>query len=542
MSNIHECPAGRTTEKPATERSKSKQRRPWGLEWRSSIWFITLVVGIAITTDLLIYSMIVPIIPFRLQSLGYEGVSGLVGWLLFAYASLLITPPIAFLSEMYKNRKVPLLLGQAALIGSQVLLMEAPAFWVMVLARIAQGISACVIWVVGLALICDTVPEKIVGSEYTSSFRPACAKRPRRSEQLGLAMMGMSLGFLIGPPVSGALDERFGFRGPFIFGIIVTGIELIGRLLIIERKEAIRHDASFTTLVGRRNNSSPTLAYGTTAQDEKRDQPVEASAREARGEGAETTEATGRAPSRGGTETETQEQGGEQDPVQLSIPRLLFKLVRSPRALSAIYLTLSFGIMLTSLEPVLPLYLQETFGLDVSKIGLVYIVAVVPSFVSSPLSGWYADRGGTTTSTIVCLLGSLPFWFLIFIRVNLAYFLVMFGFLNLFATGTISPVTAEFASVTRSLEGVGYGHVYGAFNVAYGIGSALGPVIGGQLYDHVSSKQGWMALNLFNAGLAVVNLIVTVCYFGERTIVQRVTSRIAGRAEASEASADSSAV
>lgn len=42
---------------------------------------------LAITTDLLIYSMIVPIIPFRLQSLGYEGVSGLVGWLLFAYVS-----------------------------------------------------------------------------------------------------------------------------------------------------------------------------------------------------------------------------------------------------------------------------------------------------------------------------------------------------------------------------------------------------------------------------------------------------------------------
>lgn len=39
----------------------------------------------AITTDLLIYSIIVPVIPFRLQNLGYDGVSGLVGWLLFAY-------------------------------------------------------------------------------------------------------------------------------------------------------------------------------------------------------------------------------------------------------------------------------------------------------------------------------------------------------------------------------------------------------------------------------------------------------------------------
>ncbi|KAI0358937.1 MFS general substrate transporter [Trametes cingulata] len=515
MSNSHEYPPGQTREKHTSERAKPKQRRPWGLEWRSSVWFITLVVGIAITTDLLIYSMIVPIIPFRLQSLGYEGISGLVGWLLFAYSAALVifTPPIAFLSEMYRNRKIPLLLGQAALIGSQVLLMEAPAFWVMVLARIAQGISACVIWVVGLALICDTVPEKIVG------------------KQLGLAMMGMSLGFLIGPPVSGALDERFGFRGPFIFGIIVTAIEFIGRLLIIERKEAIRYDASFTTLVSRRSNSSPTLAYGTTAAEEKKEQPTNVSAGEAREEGAEPAETGTRVPSRAATATEAHDQERDQDPVHLSIPRLLLKLARSPRALSATWLTLSFGIMLTSLEPVLPLYLQSTFGLDVSKIGLIYIVAVVPSFVSSPLSGWYADRGGATTSTIVCLLGSLPFWFLIFIRVNLAYFLVMFGLLNLFATGTISPVTAEFASVTRSLEGVGYGHVYGAFNVAYGLGSALGPVIGGQLYDHVSSKQGWMALNLFNAGLAIVNLIVTVTYFGERTIVHRVAQRFARRSE-----------
>lgn len=37
--------------------------------------------------------------------------------------------------------------------------------------------------------------------------------------------------------------------------------------------------------------------------------------------------------------------------------------------------------MISSMEPVLPLYLQSTFGLDVSKIGLVYIAAVVPSFI-----------------------------------------------------------------------------------------------------------------------------------------------------------------
>ncbi|KAI0761685.1 MFS general substrate transporter [Trametes elegans] len=491
--------------------SKAEQRRPWGLEWRSSIWFITLIVGIAITTDLLIYSMIVPIIPFRLQEMGYDGVSGLVGWLLFAYSGALVifTPPIAYLSELYKNRKIPLLLGEAALIGSQVLLMEAPSFWVMVLARIAQGISACVIWVVGLALLCDTVPEKIVG------------------KQLGLAMMGMSLGFLVGPPVSGALDQRFGFRGPFILGIIVTAVEFIGRLLVIERSAAEREDPSFTTLVAHNHKDAPrTPAYG-AVQDEKRqeqephqpttDVPNSTALGDAAGDVVETpTRVPSRAPSRATALAPRQQS------VQLPILRLLITLFKSPRALSAVFLSLSYGIMISSIEPVLPLYLQSEYGLNVSKVGLVYIAAVVPSFISSPVAGWYADRGGAIVSTLVCLVGALPFWGVIIVQVNLAYFIAMFACLNLFMTGTISPVTAEFAAVTRSLDGVGYGHVYGAFNVAYGLGSALGPVIGGQLYDHVESSKGWLALCVFNAALVVVSVAVTVLWYGETTAVQRL--------------------
>ncbi|KAI0666238.1 MFS general substrate transporter [Trametes maxima] len=517
-------------EKPPSVHTKPVGRRPWGLRWRSSIWFVTLVVGIAITTDLLIYSMIVPIIPFRLQELGYDGVSGLVGWLLFAYSAALVvfTPPIAFLSERHKNRKVPLLLGQAALIGSQVLLMEAPKFWVMAVARIAQGISASVIWVVGLALICDTVPERIVG------------------KQLGLAMMGMSLGFLIGPPVAGALDERFGFRGPFIFGVIVTAVELIGRLLIIERQEAIRWDAAFTTLVPH-NNASQANVYGAMQEEKRENQPVD-STQVVREDGEDITEAPTRVPSRTPSRTATAVDASvgdsPEEPSTLSIVGLFLKLAKSPRALSAVFLTLTYGIMISSLEPVLPLYLQAEYGLDVSKVGLVYIAAVVPSFFSAPISGWYADRGGTIISTVLCLLGSLPFWCLIIIRSHLAYFIVMFALLNLFATGTISPVTAEFASVTRSLQGVGYGHVYGAFNVAYGLGSARNAFLLTcalfQLYDHVTSDQGWLALCLFNAGLVVVSAVATVCYFGEIPALQRVirwTRRRREGADEGEASA-----
>jgi MFS transporter, DHA1 family, solute carrier family 18 (vesicular amine transporter), member 1/2 len=44
---------------------------------------------------------------------------------------------------------------------------------------------------------------------------------------------------LVGPPVGGALFNRFGIRGPCIFGIIIISVDLIGRLLLIERREAL---------------------------------------------------------------------------------------------------------------------------------------------------------------------------------------------------------------------------------------------------------------------------------------------------------------
>ncbi|KAG6852336.1 hypothetical protein C0995_007501, partial [Termitomyces sp. Mi166 len=54
-------------------------------------------------------------------------------------------------------------------------------------------------------------------------------------------MGGVSIGSLIGPPIGGALFARFGYRGPFVVCLAATVIDLIARLLIIERKEALQY-------------------------------------------------------------------------------------------------------------------------------------------------------------------------------------------------------------------------------------------------------------------------------------------------------------
>lgn len=76
---------------------------------------------------------------------------------------------------------------------------------------------------------------------------------------MGLATAGLSLGYvnsstnrvlslinslqcsvLAGPPLGGLLYKPFGIRGPVILGIGVTVVDLVGRLLIIERKDALK--------------------------------------------------------------------------------------------------------------------------------------------------------------------------------------------------------------------------------------------------------------------------------------------------------------
>lgn len=52
---------------------------------------------------------------------------------------------------------------------------------------------------------------------------------------------------LCAPPIGGLLYQHFGFRGPFIFDIIIAFIDLVGRMLVIEKKDALKWELVPTT-------------------------------------------------------------------------------------------------------------------------------------------------------------------------------------------------------------------------------------------------------------------------------------------------------
>lgn len=102
-----------------------------------------------------------PILPFILTSRLHVPASQIqshVSALLAAYAgpSVLFSPNAGVLADRVPSRRAPFLLGLAALLAATVMVGLGTALWVLVLARVFQGLSAAVVWTVGLALVMGT--------------------------------------------------------------------------------------------------------------------------------------------------------------------------------------------------------------------------------------------------------------------------------------------------------------------------------------------------------------------------------------------------
>ena len=142
--------------------------KPIGLRWRSSTFFIVSTVGIGLFTDLFLYGLVVPILPFILRDrvqLQPDQIQSHVSALLAAYAgaSVLFSLPAGIIADKLPTRQLPFLTGLAALLLATLLLFLGQNVAVLVVARILQGISAAVVWTVGLALVLDTVGPDNLG-------------------------------------------------------------------------------------------------------------------------------------------------------------------------------------------------------------------------------------------------------------------------------------------------------------------------------------------------------------------------------------------
>ena len=202
--------------------------------------------------------------------------------------------------------------------------------------------------------------------------------------------MGLTIGSLLGPPVAGVLYKRWGFRAPFIFGITITCIDFLARLLLIERHEAMRWGVDPMAITTGGNEEDPEVVPEVTAGVERAEQP---SVPEPQPAAQENTNDSTICEGEGGinAQVEKKAMGGDQIEKQLQEPKksrvtalphiALLKLMKSPRAGVCIILTFCWGLGWAGQEAALVLHMENLWGLNPRQAGIAFIAAVVPTIL-----------------------------------------------------------------------------------------------------------------------------------------------------------------
>lgn len=138
--------------------SSTRAAPPRGLKWRSHPLFIVFTVGMGAFTDLFLYGLIVPVLPFMLKDrigLPDDQIQSTTSNLLavFAAASCIASPIAGILADKFSStRQVPFLLGLILLLFATTLLALGQSVAILAVARLLQGASGGIVWTIGLAI------------------------------------------------------------------------------------------------------------------------------------------------------------------------------------------------------------------------------------------------------------------------------------------------------------------------------------------------------------------------------------------------------
>ncbi|KAF7173097.1 hypothetical protein CNMCM5623_005343 [Aspergillus felis] len=197
------------------------------LELRSSGWFVTTVVSYAAATDIFLYGLIVPVTPTALQSRIGISEGSLQTWssillALFGVGLLASSPIAGYIADRFESRRYPYLFALVGLGAATALLCAGDhiGFWIS--GRLFQGAASAVVWVVGNALVADTVGKDGVG------------------KAIGYTTMACCVGQLAGPLVGGVVYQHGGYYAVFGIAFGLIGLDIVLRLALIERRHALK--------------------------------------------------------------------------------------------------------------------------------------------------------------------------------------------------------------------------------------------------------------------------------------------------------------
>ncbi|OTA83149.1 hypothetical protein M434DRAFT_84084 [Hypoxylon sp. CO27-5] len=473
---------------------------PWALRWRSNTLFIIATVAVGMFTDLFLYGLVVPVLPFMLRdrlSIPEHEIQSYVSNLLAAYAgaSVVSSVPAGWIADRIDSRQAPFLSGLAALLAASIMLALGQSVAVIFVARFLQGVSAAVVWTIGLAMILDTVgPEhlgKVVGSIF--SF--------------------ISVGELMAPVIGGVLYEKTGYSGVFGVASGVLGLDFLMRLLVVEKKTAAKYYGEQPPDL-RDEQQHTHNGYVTAPHDEdggdREEGPVESDA------------------------LLSNKKQDDEDPYKIHyepnrIVRALPILIcfRSPRLIVGFSLAFVQASLLAVFDATIPTEAQSLFGFTSLQAGLLFIALDIPYLVLGPVAGWAVDRYGTKLASVVgfgylvpvLILLRLPSDRLLFGTSNIILYCALLALNGVGLAIIGSPSIVETSAVVQKYDkanpgffGINgpYAQLYGFNSLFFCAGLTVGPVVAGALRDGV----GYGNMNLVFAIVAAITATVSFLVVG----------------------------
>ncbi|KAL8671261.1 MAG: hypothetical protein Q9168_004230 [Polycauliona sp. 1 TL-2023] len=501
-----------------------RDKPPLLLKHRSSRGFILTTICVAVFTDIFLYGIIVPVVPFALTKRAGVAEADVQHWvsvLLAVYgAALLASAPVCgFLADRSTSRRLPLLAGLLALAGATLMLCFGRTIAVLVAGRLLQGISAAIVWTVGLALLVDTVGQGEIG------------------QVMGYISISMSVSMLVAPLLGGVVYDRGGYYAVYYMAFALIIVDIILRTVMIEKKVACRWQQQDEPPMSSYQHGEPQIDIRLSENEVARrrsgenkpvpetplpqgDRPV------APGHGSVST-----IPNSSSIIAESEEASNLRSssdpthPVEASLPSTLKKghtrpsvvvLLSSRRLLSALYCALVQSALLAAWDAVLPLRVSRLFGWKSLGAGLIFLPLVLPSFLA-PVVGAYSDRYGSRLPTSIGFLLATPCLVLLRIvdhggRAQVVILCVLLACLGVALTIVMTPLLAEIAYILEAKEkhhpGLfgqkgAYAQAYGLFNCAFAGGMLMGPLWAGAVVD----SQGWATMCLSLGILSVVSAI-----------------------------------
>ena len=380
---------------------------PYLLKFRSSKGFILTTICLAVFTDIFLYGIIVPVIPFALSSragVQEDRVQSWVSILLACYggALLLLSPLVGWFADISSSRRFPLLAGLVFLGGATVLLCLARNVPLLVIGRLLQGLSGSIVWTVGTALLVDTVGLKAIG------------------EALGYMTIAMSMALLLAPLLGGIVYKAAGYYAVYYMAFALIVLDIVLRLTLIEKKIArkwLRDSVIASDLLAGQDTgfvpaspTSPQQGPDPFSIDDKLEACLPTSPTATFGTNSSLPSSpigpTGRISIRRPTRTTPSHR-----PPPSKLPAVL-TLLRSRRLVVALWGCTATSSLMLAFDSVIALFVKETFNWNSIGAGLVFLTVSIPNFIA-PLVGWASDNYGPRWLAVGGLLTSVPSWVLL---------------------------------------------------------------------------------------------------------------------------------